>query len=198
MPNLFEFTANSHVTSMDVLEAQALQVKDNKRLLVVGTYDREVYCGDDFNWAGEKLEIFSEANVDKDIYISVRIDFLDENTVLGRLNNSDNRFHFEKFDYFSFNQAQFIVLKSLSPCNTYAEINLEAQPENGGANRSLSLPISRILLAPIHSKFDLSVLRFALLTGTVDTTCDVYPYPNNSDKIADYFNGFVKELVNES
>tara|TARA_B100000700_G_C15062130_1_gene866575 strand:+ start:393 stop:989 length:597 start_codon:yes stop_codon:yes gene_type:complete len=198
MLNLFDFAANSHVDSMELLEAHAQQLKDNKRLLVVGTYHREFYCGDDFNWASEKLDIFSEAHVDKDVYISVRIDFLDEDTVLNRLNNSANRFRFEKFDYFSFNQAQFIVLKSQSPCNTHVQINLEAQQELGGENRSLSLPISRILLAPINSKFDLKVLRFSLLTGTVDGACDVYPYPNNSDKIADYFNGFAKELVNES
>ena len=198
MPSLFDFTANSNIESMEALEAQGLQLKYSKQLFVVGTYNQEFYNGAEFNWAGGKLELFSEANIERDVYISVRTDFLDENTVLDRINNPLNQLQFETLDRFSIGQAEFMVLKSLVPCNTYSKINLKAQPEYVGSKRSLSVPISRILLAPTDSKFDLPVLRFALFTGTVNHTCDVYPYPNDSDKIADYFNGFVKELVNES
>lgn len=198
MPSLFDFTANSNVESMEALDAQGLQLKYSKQLFVVGTYNQEFYNGAEFNWAGGKLELFSEANIERDVYISVRTDFLDENTVLDRINNPLNQLQFETLDRFSIGQAEFMVLKSLLPCNTYSKINLKAQPEYVGDKRSLSIPISRILLAPTDCTFDLPVLRFALLTGTVNQGCGVYPFPNNSDKVADYFNNFAKELVNES
>lgn len=59
MASLYEFMANDFVQNMPELEGYGEQLKQSKRLFVTGTYNREYYKGDDFNWVGRDLELYS-------------------------------------------------------------------------------------------------------------------------------------------
>ncbi len=198
MNNLYEFIANGTVQNMLELENYAQQIKINKKLLVTGLYSREIYNGDDFNWAGKTIELYSTRQVLQDIYLCIRTDFLNEEVVISRLINPENSVCFNPLDRFIFKDTRFLVLKSAVPFSGYAKITLQTQKESDTANRILSIPVSRILLTSPLEQLSLQTLQFGLLTGTFAADCDIYPIQTSADKVADYFNQVSKELTDES
>lgn len=198
MNNLYKFIANSDVNSIFDLENWANQLKLNKLMLVTGLYEREFYSGGYFNWASKTIELYSMRPEEQVIYLSIRSDFLDENTIISRIESSNSTMNFQIFQRFSFKETKFLVFKSTLPFIHHTKLNFDIQDECGGANRKLSVPVSRILL--VSSLFEMSteVLKFSLLTGSVSEYCDIFPYPTNADSLAEYFNEVCKELAHES
>lgn len=198
MASLYEFMANDFVQNMPELEGYGEQLKQSKRLFVTGTYNREYYKGDDFNWVGRDLELYSLRSEEQIIYLCIRTDFLGQETVRFRLINEESAVAFEQFDSFSYKSAQFSVFKAKAPFHSYAKITLRTQGELDDDNRELSIPLSRVLLTSPDFKVSITVLRFWLLTGTISADCDIYPNSTSADKVADFFNDVSRELANES
>ncbi|MFZ8201881.1 hypothetical protein [Alteromonas portus] len=197
MDSLYNVIAGGCVPNMTVLQSNASQLRINKNLLVNGVYPSERFNGENFNWAGENLEFYSSREYSQDVYICIRIDFLDVDTINSRFIHSKDSMSFSLYEEFKFGKASYMVLKSNASFSQYGQVTFKTQVEAEGARRVLSIPISRVLLTPLEFKQSKQELLFALITGVVSRSCDIFPNSLSADSVADYFISVSKEFGHE-
>lgn len=197
MDSLYNVIAGGSVPDMTFLQSNASQLRVNKYLLVTGVHPSERFNGDNFNWAGERLDFYSSREYSQDVYICIRTDFVDVNTVNSRFIHSKESMSFSFHDEFTFGKASYMVLKSNAPFSRYGQVTLKPQVEVEGARRTLSIPVARVLFTPLEFKQSKRELEFALITGVVGKACDIFPYSLNADSVADYFISVSKEFAHE-